>query len=899
MAPRGDKYKHFSVLANDGGGQLIAGSNSQDTAGTSNYVEKINLRRETDGEVRREGWESFAVDRLADELTQDGESYGTSPIRLIHQFESDDELVLVAASADKIYRYSVASGWMCIASGLHNIDKINLPYEGQTTGELGRINNYVSTEGELKSIRWEVVSIDGYCIFNNGVDLPLYYRGSWPSAFPMFSLRERGIIRVGTITEFDGRLFLANIEYFDESDSSQQDFSLNLYDFLKFANSPYFIPEGYVSGKPECYTSPHTLEFSAKNLVLDIGETRSAPNLFQQNYVGEISHLDANNNIKQVTIPYQMGGTRQKRFYEASGFADSNINGRYYAPLMGDSRPKQTTSGDPIYYNSVGYRMFKISGDWGIFSPSATSFLYRNTNDIPYFGSWVAVNGIDPVGTVHSHWPLASEVFNPYQSNLDLYISGELFDQDHNDYRYSTILEGDTVRVTVRDALNQLKVFDLVVGKIESDYYSSVTYIDVVTAYPAVEALTNEGEEQADSTIFAPAVGNRIFLILLKEPDPFSEVSGNLASNAMSFPEDGSKIVKMAKLADQMMVYRQTGYISVSRGDAAQAFFFEERYRGERVADFRNTIININEQRQMFIGLSGAYVISLSSYTPVPLSVINDGPQFWRQATVGDIEYIYAAQNSLTDEIFINCPIGLVKGITSKINDWGILAIDLIRNTLSQIDHSLTAMANVLPQGSDASRLFLMGVHIADKVKNIPNVRFTETEDIDQADAEHAILGSRIVVYGYGSTVERGPYRVFSRDGRDYKCYLTYGKSDFGDRFSEKKLRSYALHLSDTFQYSTYVDGEYVADDYLDSAVVVDISIDTFATSQIQAQEEITQEIEDLANQVMVPLYAQGNYFQDKLVFSGLDKAFKILGRTFEVSGVRTKLTSEVVTSGS
>lgn len=895
-----DKYRHFSVLAKDGGGQLIAGSNSQDTAGTSNYVEKINLRRETDGEVRREGWESFAVDRLADEITQDGESYGTSPVRLIHQFESDEELTLVASSADKIYRYTEATGWKVIAEGLHNLDNINLPYEGANSGGvLNRINDYVTTNGAFKAIRWEVLSIDGYCIFNNGVDLPLYYRSSWPCAFPMFSLRERGIIRVGTISEFDGRLFLGNIEYINEDDSANQDYSANLYDYLRFSNIPYYLPEGYELGKPASYVSAHTIEFSAKALVLDFGETRSAPNLFQQNYVGEISQLDANNNIKQITIPYQMGGTRQRPFYEVSGFTPHDINGRYYQPLAGDSRASETNSGDPIYYNSQGFRMFKIAGVWGIFTPTSTSFIYSNTNNIPYQGDWTLSSSYGAVvGTVKSHWAVASEVFNPYMANLDIFTNSELFNQDHDEYKYSTILEGDTLRITVRDALNQLKVYDLIIGKIESDYYDSRTYIDVVTAYPAVEALTNDGSEQVESAIFAPAVGNRVFAILLKEPDPFSEVAGNMASNAMSFPEDGSSVLKMEKLADQLMVYRQTGYIAVSRGDAAQAFFFEERYRGSRVADFRNTIINLNEQSQMFVGLSGAYVISLSSYTPTPLNVVNMGPEFWRQATLSDLENVFASKNSLTEEVFIVAPVGYKKDVDGKVVDWGVLAIDLINNTLSQIDHSFTATCNYMPSSDSASRQFLMAVNIKDKVKNLPAQEFAETEFIDQADSEYAKLGARIVVYGYGSNVALGPYRLFSRDGRDYKSYLTYGKSDFGDRFSEKKLRSYALHLSDIFQYTTYTTTNYVEEDYLDSAIIASISIDTFATSQIEAQEEVTQEIEDLANQVMIPLYAQGNYFQDRLVLDGVDKPFKILGRTFEVSGVRTKHTSEVVSDG-
>jgi hypothetical protein len=72
------------------GGQLIAGSNSGDTAGASNYVEKVNFRRETDGEVRREGWEKLKLDSYIDNL-------GTNdPVRLVYQFLSDEEQVLQA-----------------------------------------------------------------------------------------------------------------------------------------------------------------------------------------------------------------------------------------------------------------------------------------------------------------------------------------------------------------------------------------------------------------------------------------------------------------------------------------------------------------------------------------------------------------------------------------------------------------------------------------------------------------------------------------------------------------------------------------------------------------------------------------------------------------------------------
>ena len=161
MAKR-STYKHYSLMVPDGG-NLIAGSNSQDTAGAKNYVEKINFRRETDGEVRREGWTNFTVG--GEEVSKLDAS--DAPIRMLHQFESEGKKVLVAACADKIYRFQEDSNdWVLIAEGLFNLDELNY-----TDTKKDIVEKY-----NLKPTRWEVVTIDGYCIMNNGVDLPLYYR---------------------------------------------------------------------------------------------------------------------------------------------------------------------------------------------------------------------------------------------------------------------------------------------------------------------------------------------------------------------------------------------------------------------------------------------------------------------------------------------------------------------------------------------------------------------------------------------------------------------------------------------------------------------------------------------------------------------------------------------------
>ena len=774
------------------GGQLISGSNSQDTAGASNYVEKINFRRETDGEVRREGWSrvnsgGYDVSKLD---TDD------APIRLLHQFESEGEKILVAGAGDKLYSFSESTHtWSVIAEELFNLDEIN--YTQAMTNASGLYG--------LKAKRWEVVTIDGYCIFNNGVDLPLFYRNGWPCAFPLFSLRERGIVRVGTISEFDGRLFIADVEYFDET--IENNFSY----FMGASSFPYYLPESFSDyfHYTTTYTVPHIIEFSAWRLADDQREARAAPNLFGQTYNGEVNAMQSGN-ITTITLPYVLGGTND-------------------------------TSGS-------GYESFTHN---------------------PYY----------------TMTPTELALLN---------------------YEHSTFVAGDSIRMTVTDQAGVVKVYDADVVSISSNWLQSKTFIVLQGAYnnTSTGVVTNTGDPESESTQ-SVAIGDSLDFILLKEPDTFSadpEMTRE-SSDSIAFPEDGSNINKMVKLGDKLMVHRQTGYLAVSRGDKYTAFYYEERYKGERVADFRHTVINIDEQRQMFAGFNGVYVISPASVEPVPFPTFMMGPEFWRLITNDEVEYVYSRENPLTQEIFLVSPIGYTENEGSIQLNWGVIAYDLIQGTLSQIDHAFTAMVSTFPTSEFQSRRFMMAVHFLSKsvssegvVSYAPVSSRIDSESIEPEANKAYNFGAMIMRYGYGSSEAfRGPYREFSRDGVDYECILKFGKTDLQDKFSEKKMRSYALHMSDIFDYSTYMTGDYVDDNFTDISVVANFKLSTFSTTQQTEVEEVTQDLEDLSNEVMIPVFAQGNYFQDAIKLTGLDQPFKVLGRTLEVSGVRTKMTSEVV----
>lgn len=86
------------------------------------------------------------------------------------------------------------------------------PYFNDNPGDWIIIGNGYSASGN----RWEHVDINGYSVFNNGVDLPVTYRVEDSAVVPIYEMREQGILSVGTIAQTAGVLFCADIAELDE-----------------------------------------------------------------------------------------------------------------------------------------------------------------------------------------------------------------------------------------------------------------------------------------------------------------------------------------------------------------------------------------------------------------------------------------------------------------------------------------------------------------------------------------------------------------------------------------------------------------------------------------------------------------------------------------------------------
>lgn len=156
---------------------------SLDNVGEQNVIQLTNWRRQEDQLVRREGWSKFAPTVGVAAATQYEYDTAEDVQRLGELTRPNGERVFLGASQTKIKRFNATLGvWETIGTGF-------------------------SSDG----LRWQMVVINGYAIFNNAVDLPVVYRVEWRTTLPIYELREVGVASVGRIADYNGFLFVLDI----------------------------------------------------------------------------------------------------------------------------------------------------------------------------------------------------------------------------------------------------------------------------------------------------------------------------------------------------------------------------------------------------------------------------------------------------------------------------------------------------------------------------------------------------------------------------------------------------------------------------------------------------------------------------------------------------------------
>ncbi len=162
------------------GGRLITDLSAADI-GPANYTTKVNMRRDRDVEQRREGYLDFApLPAIANQNEFDA---AATCYRLVELTRPNGERALIGFTRTTVRLFSNTLGtWSTIGSGY-----------------------------SANGLRWQVATMDGYLIANNGTDLPFTYRVEDAAVTPIYELREVGVASAGRMEIYNSFLVFADI----------------------------------------------------------------------------------------------------------------------------------------------------------------------------------------------------------------------------------------------------------------------------------------------------------------------------------------------------------------------------------------------------------------------------------------------------------------------------------------------------------------------------------------------------------------------------------------------------------------------------------------------------------------------------------------------------------------
>lgn len=185
------------------GGRLMS-SLSAENAGIFNYVTKRDWRRYLDREIRAEGYDLFNPNPLVEAPEPPS---GGEPITLNAQVRSPNgRTAFVVGTATTLWRYFGVENGEYYVEGV-----VEDGYFDDNPGVWVEIGSGFSSTGR----RWEAVSVAGWLILNNGVDLPVAYRVEDMAVTPLYELREQGVASVGTISKLSDILLCGDIRQLD------------------------------------------------------------------------------------------------------------------------------------------------------------------------------------------------------------------------------------------------------------------------------------------------------------------------------------------------------------------------------------------------------------------------------------------------------------------------------------------------------------------------------------------------------------------------------------------------------------------------------------------------------------------------------------------------------------
>lgn len=155
------------------GGKLFSDLDPR-TVGQGNCTRRVNIRRDNDAEILMPGWADY------------GQELSGEVVFIHRATRPNGDRAILAFTHTAIYRM-VDGSWTLLKDGFSD------------------------------STDWEAVDIDGYVVFNNGIDLPHVW--DWVNPVePIYEMREQGIVCCGTMLSAYDFLIFADITEIESDD---------------------------------------------------------------------------------------------------------------------------------------------------------------------------------------------------------------------------------------------------------------------------------------------------------------------------------------------------------------------------------------------------------------------------------------------------------------------------------------------------------------------------------------------------------------------------------------------------------------------------------------------------------------------------------------------------------
>lgn len=801
------------------------------------------------------------------------------PINLIHMARRPNgKTAVIVGTPTTLYRYfGLEDGayYDLAPDGFpyfQNSPAPDAPYYDDNTGEWITIGTGFSMEGQ----RWEAVSINGWSVFNNGVDLPVSYRVEDQEVVPLYELRESGIASVGCIAELTGILMLFDISEIQDEPLTE------LFDPLGVRRSGAImasVSANVVRATSDFFTNADV----GRTVVFDDGTARD---------------ITGNLTASTMTVSGSTDPTPLQRF---------KLQTKAVQP--GSSYSDLTTA-------SQASASFNIVSSVAIFLPGDVGKLFRYINGwsavitIVTDNQHITVDTAAPVAFTTMPFFLVSQpdfasadwIVTTPADVFDVTMEGKLISWDDgtqrrivtfidarnvyvdSDYSIDSDLIGienpDTyLAYTRKEFINRIQ-YRTMWSMPELPRRFSPIYLGSMAAGERTLKLTAEAKsiEIGDQLVVVGAgasggnltanvafiSANRVIALdetaetdVIEAPVQKEDAVSSIVGYE-DLQDDSSAIIKALELQGEMVIYKDTAIVFAKyTGNVAQPFTFSlKRVPSTYGLFYKNTLIGVNGSSHLYAGRNSFYRLDLVNRFPTTDNVLELAKDlFFNNARLTDSRWIFSADNIITKEIF------LVTYPYLAANPDKVLCLDYQQNTVSTTNIVISAACSVKRPESTVSTgpvedWFVMGT---------PSGTVLLYGAVSVPDSSLQPSPSRQIWY-------RRDNNPYSATKSGYQGRLTSCLSDFNAPFVEKDIRSLVLLLS------TMSPNAPVTWDLLDTRNTNEPAI--VKASKVFATPN---------SKNLFPVFFRQNYFAHRVTIDGLDNPLEIEAVILEVSGVNSK----------